>query len=176
MIDVAACRVYDLDKWGDQDEVKGVVGKFLDELGGVPVFCYGTLMRGYGNNALFRRSEYLGDAVTTVKAFDLSREYGYPVVYFPKDGERTWRVRGELWLCEVHDFVSAYMMEMAAEYDLVHTNVDMVDDREAGSTEALMFAYQSFTGEPQDVGRDEDRGVVRWVRKPVEPKKIMDEE
>jgi gamma-glutamylcyclotransferase (GGCT)/AIG2-like uncharacterized protein YtfP len=159
----SSCRHFNLGVEKSVQEVRNILKRELDELGGVPLFCYGTLMRRYHNNCLLGKSTFLGEAVTVGREFELSSDYGFPVVFYPRDDEETWRIGGELWLCDIGDFINAFYMERGAGYDIAWVQVSMVDDEEAGNTGAFMFVYDRFMGSKQGGGRDVGKGVLKWV-------------
>ena len=64
------------------------------------LFVYGTLKRGFGNNHLISRCEFVGDFISTDR-FDVSGQ-GFPCAYLNKHGKL---LKGEVYKLTETDFI-----------------------------------------------------------------------
>lgn len=62
------------------------------------VFVYGTLRRGFGNHILLKSQRFLGEAITSDRAYVMIDSFGLPfVIKAPKNSSLSYYIAGELY-------------------------------------------------------------------------------
>lgn len=123
-------------------------------------FVYGTLKRGYGNNRILGRSEYMGSATTKDTAFLL--DYGCPVLIFHDEGKP---VRGEVF--KVTDDATCYRLDCLEGYPRGYDRKEVTVILNGEETTAwVYFQYDVYEG-GQISNRTVD-GAFVWEREYAE--------
>lgn len=143
------------------------------------LFVYGTLKRGYGNNARLADQKFLGTAVTAIGGY-VMQDVGFPLLWLEEPDPGGHRARGEifevsdnaLWQCDsLEGHPNMYRREKQQFVLRVgdHTNLTQ-DVRPEQMVEAWVYLWQGApNGDPMEPRSD---GAYVWNREQVLQRKV----
>lgn len=100
------------------------------------IFVYGTLKRGWGNNAIIHDQTFMSEAITLEHKFSMFSLGGFPGVVA---GDK--QIKGELWEVDDTAFARCDRLEGHPNFykrELIHVNNDAWTD----TVEAWIYIYQ----------------------------------
>lgn len=104
----------------------------------IPVFVYGTLKRGYGNNHLLTNALYLGSARTKDKWTMIGASRAFPYVVL-KDANEGHQVKGECYMVDASIMFNLDRLEGVSSKHYKKVKVPLLFSNDDTEQEAIMY-------------------------------------